>query len=203
MSQKTIHLIHLSAARPDDVASVIARPEPCLAAHVTHVDVTPDGVDLVLPDASRESAVRLARRLSVRLPEAVVRAQLRVNARWLGAGALLSGSLLTPSHAHVVDVDVPAGVVTRLLETQRPPWTVGVHVQAVGNSSQLVLPGAFETSALRSVTTWVKAHLREPRVSADLSGRWVPNGSRHHDVERFQAGVNLSSVEARLWTDDA
>ncbi|WP_027483692.1 hypothetical protein [Deinococcus pimensis] len=201
MNGKTIHLIHLPMPAEADAALTEDLP----AAGVTHVDITDGGIELVLPDASREEAVRLARTISARHPTLTVRAHLRVNARWLPR-ALTTGLLLIGTRAHVVEVDVPARIVTRTFETRHPRFAdagVPVHVQAAGTASQLVLPAAFEVSALAQVTEWVKTNLSAPRVLPNSPGRWVPNGSRHHDVERFVSGVDVSSGEARLWTDDA
>ncbi len=135
MTRKTVNLISLS---------VPGAPGPALVAglcilEVTHVDLTMGVVELMLPDANRDATLRLARELSERHPAALVRAHLRVNARWLPR-IVSTGLLLVVTHAHVVDVDVPAEMVIRTLAFAPPSWLLGgVHVQAVGRASQLVL----------------------------------------------------------------
>ncbi|WP_027483024.1 hypothetical protein [Deinococcus pimensis] len=197
MIRKTLNLISVSTPGVSASTLMACLPTP----EVTHVDLTDDHVELVLPDASREATLRLARTLSERYPAELVRAHLRVNARWLPR-VVSTGLLLVATHAHVVDVDVPAEVMIRTMEVAPPGWNSGgVHVQAVGRASQLVLPSRSEEE-LGHVTDWVKAHVGEPRVSSNMPGRWVANGSRHHDVERFRSGAALPSAPAVRWTDD-
>lgn len=202
VSHKTIHLINLrpSASEHEALVTGLRASRP---SDVARVDRTADGVELVVPDASREAALLLARRLSRRYPRVPVRAYLRVNAYWLPRGAPTAGPRAATQSAHVVDVDVSAGAVNSALERSRPSWTAGgVHVQASGIATQIVLPTSLDAGELRRVADWVKAHLSEARVSPNRPGRWIANGSRHHDVERFLAGVRLSNGAARLWTDE-
>ena len=200
MPVKTIHLICLHLVTQAQATSLTASVDVTLGQEVCkHVSVLPGSrtLEVRLPYASRETTLAAAQRLSLE-QRRLVSAHLSVNAAW----TRLSAPGIRTDHTHLVQVMGPSRKVSQALQQHAPLWAgVTLHVQPQVNISWVVLPRETPPEQVQRLADWLSAEVGAAQAALNVPGTWLANGSRHHEVVRYQHGVRVPDVPTHLWTD--
>ncbi|SMB82556.1 hypothetical protein [Deinococcus hopiensis] len=196
---KTLHLVCLPLITQGQAApatALVRRTFGLDASRHLQVKLDTRTVEVRLPYASREEALGFARALSLEQRK-TVSVHLNVNAAW---NSTVAPGALTDT-AHLIDVLATTRRVGEVLRQNAAFWNgLALHVQPQVNAARLVLPRETPPAQVHRLTHWFGAEAGTASAALDAPGAWLANGSRHHEVVRYQRGATVPETSAPLWT---